>query len=69
VGWIGMKWDEDSLSCSTKTAKTNDDIIIVRCLVATSQSATWHSEFSSLCGVNMAGICSVGDMAFPCHVR
>jgi hypothetical protein len=69
VGCIGTKWDEDSPLCSTKTAKTNDDIVIVCFLVATLQSAMWHLESSLLCGVDVAGIRSVGDTALPRHVR
>jgi hypothetical protein len=62
----GFDWDEDSPLCSTKTATTN---IIVCCWVATLQLAMWHLESYSFVVFDVAGACSVGDMALPHHIR
>ena len=40
-----MGWDEGEVTHQTTT--TNDNIVVVHCLVATSLSATWHLQTPS----------------------
>jgi hypothetical protein len=69
VSRVGRDKGEALTTVKYKRATMNDEIIVICCVVATSQSAMWHLKFSlSWCAVNMASACFVGDMALPHHL-
>jgi hypothetical protein len=68
VSGVGRDKGEALTSVKYKRAMTNDEIIVVRRVVATSQSVTWHLRFSSSwCAVDVASAQFVGDVALPHH--